>query len=383
MRSSMIFIIIFFSSITWSQTRISVGEFKDKTGDSRCRVRWFSRVDLGDGFRDQIITTLKEQSGYKVYERENIKKIYSDEHELPNMDQSTALKKNKFKTTHYTITGAVTSFEMCADNVGGSVDVGGLFGIKNTGLKVGGSHSNAKVVLDLRVVDNETGEIVDSIKAEGTSASTGLNLKGDYKGSDFNSSGFKNTPIGEATRVAIEDAIKKVALVIPKNRADSQARETSSTTRSASKQRTPATKKSIVPSNQEIQNSVTTSENYCLMPDKKYTHLRLNKQTLWGFNTAKVFSSCRVLEKTQKGDRVSILDLNDSSKSFLKNEQIQKISPAGEGVKIGGRVTVIGDNPKLAIQCGVIDKTSSEYIVVCDKGEIVVPMSRAFVLLPH
>ncbi len=211
---------IFFSLTGFAKTRLAVSTFKDKSARSKCRVGWFSRNDLGTGFQEQLITKLQKKGRFSIQERTNLKQMYNEEHNLINSDRRYSPRKNQFKSAHYSITGAVTAFELCNQGGDAKVDVGGLFGFKNTGLKVGGGVTKAKVGLDVRIVDVESGEILDSFTVEGSSSSAKFNVDGDYKGSRFGSKAFGNTPLGEATRVALAKAANKIDGILPDRKDD-------------------------------------------------------------------------------------------------------------------------------------------------------------------
>ena len=119
-----------FSHVAYGKTRIAVSAFEDKSGSQSSCNKGFFREFLGDklgtGFKDQLITELAKTGRFQIVERDNLRKMYTEEHELINADHSTKPKKNKFKAAEYSIVGAITSFELCQSNVGGDLDVGSL-----------------------------------------------------------------------------------------------------------------------------------------------------------------------------------------------------------------------------------------------------------------
>jgi molybdopterin converting factor small subunit len=81
--------------------------------------------------------------------------------------------------------------------------------------KVGTSKSKASVVLDARMVNTETAEIMAVASGKGESKRGGVNLLGAGAGSaggiDMNSSNFRETIIGEATRQAVDELTRQLA----------------------------------------------------------------------------------------------------------------------------------------------------------------------------
>jgi len=216
-RSNSLFVFVAFccfSHVAHAKTRLAVSAFEDKSGSQSSCNKGFLRELMGDklgsGFKDQLVTELAKTGRFQIVERDNLRKMYSDEHELINADRATKPKKNKFKAAEFSIVGAVTSFELCQSNVGGDLDVGSLITGGKKSFDVGAERSSASVVLDVRVVGVTTGVVIDSFRAEGAATSTDFKLSGSIKGAKFGSKGFYKTPLGEATREALKDATGKI-----------------------------------------------------------------------------------------------------------------------------------------------------------------------------
>lgn len=194
--------------------RVSVHQFRDKSGDSQCRYRdhWWYR-NLGEAFQEMLISELAKKSGIEILERQTIREVYDDEHELLNSGKVDKPQKEQFKVAHYVINGAVSDFEYCDSDTRGGVDVGHLMGIGS--LKVGGAHGTAKVGVDLRVIDVKTGVVVQTLHGEGKAKATALKVSSDITGEDSQIGHTKNAPITQAARSAIADAVAKLALKQP------------------------------------------------------------------------------------------------------------------------------------------------------------------------
>ncbi len=189
--------------------RIAVSSFSENSGSSTCGPWLWNRDWMGDDFRDQLTTELAKLGKFEILERKNIEKVYEQEHRLINADPKLALTKNKFRTAQYSIMGNVTAFELCADGAGGAVDVGSLIGIGS--LEVGVKKQNAKAVINIRIVDATTGEVIHSFVAEGKAASASGSISAEFlRNLRFSSSAFQKTPLGLAAQEALKKAAEEI-----------------------------------------------------------------------------------------------------------------------------------------------------------------------------
>ena len=81
---------------------------------------------------------------------------------------------------------------------------GGFKGIR--GISLGGNSVKAIVGIDTRIYDSTTSEILASTLAHGTATSGGLDVKYSDSKVDVGSSSFQSTPLGKASREAIDEA---------------------------------------------------------------------------------------------------------------------------------------------------------------------------------
>jgi hypothetical protein len=271
---------------------------------------------------DQLITVLSETGKYDVMEREHLRKMYDQEHELINADKETELTKNKFKTAQYSIAGAVTAFEYCEKGGGGGLNVGKLVGIGS--MRVGGKYAQAKVVMDLRVINTTTGQVMKSVRAEGDVSRAKLGVDGFVKGVDFDSEGFSSTPLGEATREALEDAVIKLAKVIP-----------SSSGASASSA------------------SIDLNAEHVLCDENDKCEL------------VKVFIN------KKKGKQVMIFNVANKRKSWVALDSISEIEQIKNGKSLdeGDDVFVRVEGSRVLNKCLVLEKSKSSDQVVAQCGD--------------
>jgi curli biogenesis system outer membrane secretion channel CsgG len=176
---------------------------------------WTGEWDIGKGISDMIVTNLVRDGTYSVIERKQLDRILQEQN-FSNSDRvnpATAAKIGKVLGVNAIIIGTITQFgaETRKTDVGGVTSRIGLGALG----KVGTSKSKASVVLDARMVNTETAEIMAVASGKGESKRGGVNLLGAGAGSaggiDMNSSNFRETIIGEATRQAVDELTRQLA----------------------------------------------------------------------------------------------------------------------------------------------------------------------------
>ncbi len=177
--------------------------------------RWWSwgDWDIGKGISDMLVTNIVRSGTYSVVERKQLEKILQEQN-FSNSDRAnpaTAAKIGKVLGVNAIVIGTITQFgfETKKTNVGG---ITSHFGV-NLG-NVGTQKSNATVVIDARMIDTETAEILAVASGKGLSKRSGVNLLGAHAGNagavDMNSSDFQETIIGEATRQAVDELTRQM-----------------------------------------------------------------------------------------------------------------------------------------------------------------------------
>jgi curli biogenesis system outer membrane secretion channel CsgG len=154
-------------------------------------------TDFGTGLTEMLTTALVESKRFVVLERKAMMDINQEQASGTGaaFDQSSSAKAGKMLGAQAIIRGSVTeySYRRSATSGAGLLDkVGGLQGAKN----------EAVVVLDIRIVDTQTGQILDSVKAEGRAKASAQKL--DLK------IGSESEPLAEAARKALSEAVKAI-----------------------------------------------------------------------------------------------------------------------------------------------------------------------------
>lgn len=167
-----------------TKTPIAVTALEDLASErvhDHC-ARWYAGYQAQ--LREQMEHALN-QRGFRVMERKHINAMYTDEFRHENLDPKTLSKFRKFVAAKYVLTGAITEFSYCDERNAVGINVGnvisGLTGL-DADARVGVGSEIAKVGMTLKVVNVETGEILESFEAEDEVKSSGLAVAGGLAG---------------------------------------------------------------------------------------------------------------------------------------------------------------------------------------------------------
>ncbi|MDO8584046.1 MAG: CsgG/HfaB family protein, partial [bacterium] len=173
--------------------------------------------NIGGGLAAQLVTALIDTRRMVVVERATLSKVLMEQElgQAGMASQFTNTPTGQLLGVDYMIVGEVTEFEEREMGGGGSVAV-----LKGFGPKVSGEAIAAYVGMDIRLVDTRTGEILLSHQSKGRAWEKAVGTKIDYKVIDFGGDLFHKTPLGRATRRAIEDAVEVIAQTLQQRTKD-------------------------------------------------------------------------------------------------------------------------------------------------------------------
>ena len=176
----------------------NVGKFAAQYGD------W----DVGGGLAAQLTTALVECGQFVVVERAALADILREQEMAMEklVSKESAAKVGQILGAQLLVKGSVTEFEQEA--AGGGLKLG--IGLPGIGLGGGANTVQAHVGIDLRLIDTSTGQVVRSVRSQGKASKTGVAVGIDVRNMSFGGDAFKNTPLGIATREAIERAVRAV-----------------------------------------------------------------------------------------------------------------------------------------------------------------------------
>src|SRR5579872_1538199 len=192
--------------------RIAVLDFDYGTVQTASAALFGTNVDVGKGIVDLLVTGLVKDGTYSVIERKALDKILAEQN-FSNSDRAnpaSAAKIGKILGLDAIIVGSITEFgnETKNTKIGGGGGGFGGFGVGGFGHK----DSKANVMLDARLVDIDSAEILGVAEGKGQSKRSSTSLLGGggnwhgfgAGGADFGSSDFQQTIIGEAVKEATD-----------------------------------------------------------------------------------------------------------------------------------------------------------------------------------
>jgi curli biogenesis system outer membrane secretion channel CsgG len=195
-RSILLFVLVVFvlslgSIYAQEKPRLGVLRFTNQVAG----LYWW-HASVASELQDLLASELVSTNAFQVLERKEINAVLSEQDLSASgrVSQSTLVKMRKIKGAKYLIAGTVAAFEKTSAK-GGKV--------RFKGLSVGGKKEKTYIAVDMKVIDAETGEIVDARTIEATikakAIGAGLNLR------NFSIAGedAKKTPTGKAIRACI------------------------------------------------------------------------------------------------------------------------------------------------------------------------------------
>ncbi len=170
-------------------------------------------ADFARGLTEMLTTALTKTDRFVVLERAALDKVTAEQ-DLGaggRVNPEFAPQIGKITGAQAIITGDITRFSYTQSSIGGS----GSF-LKGLGAKA--EKLNAQVGIDLRIIDSETGEVLLSQSADGNASMSNVSATVTRGGQDFTSSVAENTPLGKATRQALEKIITAVTQTMKSQR---------------------------------------------------------------------------------------------------------------------------------------------------------------------
>jgi curli biogenesis system outer membrane secretion channel CsgG len=204
-----------------SKRSLAVDDFDWATVQTAVQSIFGTNVDLGKGINSMMVKRIVQAGQFRVVERQKINTVLKEQDfgASNRVKKGTNARIGEVRGADFTLMGDIVVFgrDDRKKSAAGVIATGGV------AVAGGGSKKSdrAVVVLDYRLVDNETSEIVSSGEARGESKRDskggfgGLFTGGTLIGGSFssNASNFENTIIGEA----VLDACDKLAQELAKH----------------------------------------------------------------------------------------------------------------------------------------------------------------------
>jgi curli biogenesis system outer membrane secretion channel CsgG len=173
--------------------RVAVSRFQDRTGSGY--------HSLGEGVSDMLATALVKSGKFSVLERQEIDRVLQEQQfgQSFMVTPETAPKVGQILGVELMVVGSVTEFGTKSSSIGGATSLLGGSITKKT----------ARCVVDIRLVNTTTGEIVAAESKEGSESTTGFSV--DLQQIDFsNTNSWDDTDIGKAAREAVNGVVELI-----------------------------------------------------------------------------------------------------------------------------------------------------------------------------
>jgi curli biogenesis system outer membrane secretion channel CsgG len=164
-----------------------------------------SATNAGGPIAAMLTTQLEASNCCDVVERDDMAQMVT-EMDLAKSHVSSgtsAPMPGNILPAQYLVTGSVTA-QSTADR-GGGFSIGG----GGSALNLGGSQGD--IELNLRLVDTRTGALLTAFKVKHKINAKNVGLNTSVGGTAIGTNGFSNTPLGEATEAALQEAVEKIA----------------------------------------------------------------------------------------------------------------------------------------------------------------------------
>ncbi len=194
-----------------NKARVTVGKIKDKSGD----CPWEVAAAVGE----MLSTALANHEKFIVLASQEEVDELIDEIELGQSDyveEGRGADKGLMEGADVLVTGAVTGFEPDAGGGGGA-----LGGLKKKAFgAIGASKKEAKILMDIKLIDIRTRRIIKAMSLEGKASKWKADAAGGGWTSDLAMAGalsvYKNEPMEGAIREVLRKAVEEIAKKTPK-----------------------------------------------------------------------------------------------------------------------------------------------------------------------
>lgn len=159
-------------------------------------------ADFALGLTEMLTTALTETGAFIVLERKGLSDATAEQ-DLGGSERAN----REVATTAGSVIGA-QALVRCAVTEYAYTQSGGTGSLKIVqGLSLGATSVRAQVGIDVRIYDARTTQVLASTVARGSATARSLDVKYANRSGDYGGSGFAATPLGQASRQAIEKAV--------------------------------------------------------------------------------------------------------------------------------------------------------------------------------
>ena len=171
----------------------------------------YGNWDVGGGLAAMLTTAIEQSGRFVVLERANLDRVIGEQQiKSAGANAETGPQLGRVTAAQFIVIGSVTEFGV--ENKGGGINIG-VQGAGALGALLGVRKTEGAVAMDLRIVDTTTSQVVQTLKVREPISNTSLSANTNYRAMTLGGDSFENTPLGEATRHAIEKAVAEIVAV--------------------------------------------------------------------------------------------------------------------------------------------------------------------------
>lgn len=180
---------------------VAVTTFRNETGFSG---QW----ELGRGIPDLLVSELLQSKRVVVVDRQNLPEVVGEITRQSNdlFRKEDGVTRGRLKNARYLIRGVIADFTQTGNTTGW---------FRSSKVEAGIWGTRALVMINLTIIDVESGEVLCSVPAEGSAYASFYWTKFNYKDVSFGGDAFFKTPIGAATRQAVKQAVIEIMRHLP------------------------------------------------------------------------------------------------------------------------------------------------------------------------
>jgi curli biogenesis system outer membrane secretion channel CsgG len=171
-------------------------------------------AEFARGLTEMLTSVLVKTGRFTVLERAAMQQLEQEQGVAAagKTTAETGARQGALLGAQALITGDITGFAYDKSSLGGSVS-----GVVR-GLSVASEMVSAEVIIDLRLVDASTGEVLYAAKGEGKASAVGVAADLVRDDREYGADAMQSTPLGQASRQAIQKGVVAILLGMPKVR---------------------------------------------------------------------------------------------------------------------------------------------------------------------
>ncbi len=174
-----------------------------------------SLESYAQGLTEMMVTELVNSGRFIVVERQAIADVLAEQDLQYSgaVNPETAVEAGRVVGAQYFIRPVITTFSYGEKGRGGDAAITVPADVPVAGrIRIGGGKKTvqARLVIDSRIYDVQTSQVTASVIGEGSieRSSSQVGLTSDVL--DVGTAGFNDTPLGEATRAAVQQAVENI-----------------------------------------------------------------------------------------------------------------------------------------------------------------------------